>query len=175
MTASCFDECFVSDGHVVDMLRVIICVGSIHHSLYRITSINIVVRYQPLHDDVIKWKNFPGIHPSPVNSPHKGQWRGGMMFSLICAWINGWVNTRDAGDLRRHQTHYDVTVTPSKGLPFPTLCVRMSVHTLADPRLLCISLHVFNINFKLVTLSPYIWGCCSWVLFEFLKSDMRRD
>ena len=42
------------------------------------------------HDDVIKWKLFPrywpfvrGIHRSLVNSPHKGQWRGALMFSLI--------------------------------------------------------------------------------------------
>ena len=32
----------------------------------------------------------------PVNSPHKGRWRGALMFSLICAWINGWVNNYDA-------------------------------------------------------------------------------
>ena len=51
-----------------------------------------------------------GIHRSPVNSPHKGQWRGALMFSLICVWINGWINNRDAGDLRRHLAHYDVTV-----------------------------------------------------------------
>ena len=69
------------------------------------------------HDDVIKWKHFPrywpfvwGIHRSPVNSAHKGQWRGALMFSLICVWTNGWVNNRDAGDLRRHRAHYDVTV-----------------------------------------------------------------
>ena len=69
------------------------------------------------HDDVIKWKNFPrywpfvrGIHRSPVNSPHKGQWRGALMFSLICDWINGWVNNREAGDLRRHRGNYDVIV-----------------------------------------------------------------
>ena len=49
------------------------------------------------HDDVIKWKYFPrywtfvrGIHRSPVNSPHKGQWRGTLIFSSICAWINCW-------------------------------------------------------------------------------------
>ena len=30
--------------------------------------------------------------------------------SLICAWINGWVNNRRAGDLRRYRAHYDVTV-----------------------------------------------------------------
>ena len=44
---------------------------------------------------------------------HKGQWRGALMFSLICAWINGWVNTREAGDIRRHRTHYDVIVMNS--------------------------------------------------------------
>ena len=45
-----------------------------------------------------------------VNPPHKGQWRGALMFSLILAWTNGWVNNRDAGDLRRYRAHYDVTV-----------------------------------------------------------------
>ena len=50
------------------------------------------------------------IHWSPMNSPHKGQWRGALMFSLICAWMNGWVNSREAGDLRRQRAHYDVTV-----------------------------------------------------------------
>ena len=69
------------------------------------------------HDDVIKWKPFPrywpfvrGIHQSPVNSPHKGQWRGALIFSLSCVWINGWVNNREAGDLRRYRAHYDVIV-----------------------------------------------------------------
>ena len=51
-----------------------------------------------------------GIHRSPGNSPHKGQWRGALVFSLICDWTNGWVNKRDAGVLRRYRTHYDVTV-----------------------------------------------------------------
>ena len=69
------------------------------------------------YDDVIKWKHFPrywpfvrGIHRSPGNSPHKGQWRGTLMFSLICVWIYGWVNNREAGDLRRYRAHYDVIV-----------------------------------------------------------------
>ena len=69
------------------------------------------------HDDVIRWNHFPrnwpfvrGIHRSPVNSPHKGQWRGALMFSLICVWINDWVNNREAGDLRRYRAHYDVIV-----------------------------------------------------------------
>ena len=47
---------------------------------------------------------------SPVNSPHKGQWRGTLMFSLIYAWISDWVNNHVSGDLRRHRAHYDVNV-----------------------------------------------------------------
>ena len=44
------------------------------------------------------WPFVRGIHWSPVNSPHKGQWR----------WV--WTDNRDAGDLRRNRAHYDVTV-----------------------------------------------------------------
>ena len=69
------------------------------------------------HYEVIKWTHFPrywpfvrGIYQSPVNSPHKGQWRGALMFSLICVWINGWVNNHEAGDWRGHRAHYDVIV-----------------------------------------------------------------
>ena len=51
-----------------------------------------------------------GNSPVPVNSPHKGQWRGALMFSFIYAWINDWVNNREAGDLRRQYGHYDVIV-----------------------------------------------------------------
>ena len=69
------------------------------------------------HNDVINWKLFlrywpfvRGIRRSPVNSAYKGQWCGGLMFSLVYVWINGWVNNREAGDLRRYRVHYDVTV-----------------------------------------------------------------
>ena len=69
------------------------------------------------HYDVIKWKHFPpywpfvrGIHWSPVNSPHKGQWSGVLMFSSICAWTNGCANNRDITEWRCHGAHYDVTV-----------------------------------------------------------------
>ena len=78
--------------------------------------------HHPLtHDDVIKWRHFPcdwpfvleftgRIHRSPVNSPRKGQWRGALTFSLICVWINGWINNDEAGGLRRHRPHYNVIV-----------------------------------------------------------------
>ena len=86
------------------------------------------------HDDVIKWKHFPrywpfvrGIHRSPVNSPHKGQWRVALMFSLICAWINGWVNNGEAGEFRRHCAHYDVTVMDWNGQ------AKAAQNTILDP------------------------------------------
>ena len=69
------------------------------------------------HADIIKWKHFLhywpfvlGIHQSLVNSPHKGQQCRALMFSLIRAWTNGWVNNQDTGDLRCHHAHCDVTV-----------------------------------------------------------------
>ena len=77
----------------------------------------------PSHDDVIKWKHFlrywpfvRGIHRywSPVNSLHKGQCRRALMFSMICVWINSWVNNHEARDLRRCRSRYDVTVVTSE-------------------------------------------------------------
>ena len=59
------------------------------------------------------WPFVRGIHRSPLNSPHKGQWRGALMFSSICAWTNDWVDNRDAGDVRRHRPNYDVTIMKS--------------------------------------------------------------
>ena len=47
---------------------------------------------------------------SPVNSSHKVQWGRALMCSLICAWTNRSANNGDAGDLRWHRAHYDVTV-----------------------------------------------------------------
>ena len=66
------------------------------------------------HDDVIKWKHFPRhwqFVRYPRWIPHtKGQWREALVFSLICVWTNGWVNSRKAGDLRRYHAHYDIIV-----------------------------------------------------------------
>ena len=59
--------------------------------------------------DVIRRKHFLH-HQSLVNSPHKGQWHRALVFSLICACTNGWVNSRNASDFRCHRAHYDVTV-----------------------------------------------------------------
>ena len=82
------------------------------------------------NDDVINWKHFTRYWPFvrviqrlPVNSPHKGQWRGALMFSLICTWINGWVNNRKAGDLILHRAHYGVTVIQV----FATHCIKWCI------------------------------------------------
>ena len=69
------------------------------------------------HDNDINWEHFPryrpfvtGIHWSLVDSPHKGQWHRVFMFSWICPWTNGWTNSQDVGDLKRHRAHYCVTI-----------------------------------------------------------------
>ena len=101
----------------------------LYHTISRVYNIDISLIYHIYayisvtvqhHDDVMKWKHFPrywlfvwGIHWSPVNSPHKGQWRGALMLSLIFSWTNDWANNRNAGDFRRHHAHYAVTVTLS--------------------------------------------------------------
>ena len=87
---------------------------------------------------VHKYKNFSKYVPDnkvhganmgfPVKSPHKGQWRGALMFSLICARINGRVNNVEAGDLRRNHAHYDVAVMP-----------RWFVYVVADPMFFAVS------------------------------------
>ena len=68
------------------------------------------------HDDVIALLAIcAGNSPVTGEFPAKGQWRGVLMFSLICVWINGWVSNREASDLRRHRAHYDIT-----GMPWTT-------------------------------------------------------
>ena len=52
-----------------------------------------------------------------TNSPHNGQRRGALIFSLSCTWTNGCANNLDAGDLRRHRAHYDVTAMELMACP----------------------------------------------------------
>ena len=62
------------------------------------------------HDDVIKWKHFRRCWPF-VREIHRSLSQRPVTrsfdISLICAWINRWVNTGEAGDLRRHRARYD--------------------------------------------------------------------
>ena len=111
------------DWNINDMMIVLNKVAMFHWSLWN-TFLQISSTHHWMcgkhmsHDDVIKWKHFPrywpfvrGIHQWPVNSPHKGQWRCCLMYSLTSAWMNDCVN--NPGDLRRHRAHHDVTVIMS--------------------------------------------------------------
>ena len=82
---------------------------------------NLYFLQQKLYWTVLE-KTVPGEFPA-----HKGQWRGALMFSLICVWINGWVKNREVGDLRRHRAHYDVIVMKT-GLHDPTPIARWCGH-----------------------------------------------
>ena len=114
-----------------------------------------------MQDDVTKWKHFPlcwhfvrGIHRSPMNSQHKRQWRGALMFSLICAWINAWVNNREAGDLRRHRAHCDAIVMVKQGASLVLIYWN--------------ALYVLNLFYVFKDNSYYLTG------FMFVLSSTRR-
>ena len=70
------------------------------------------------HDDVIKCKHFPRHWPfcagnSTVTAEFPSQRPVTRVFSLICAWTNGWVNNRDSGNLMRHRAYNNVIVMRS--------------------------------------------------------------
>ena len=73
-----------------------------------------MTQFSAIHDDVIKWKHFTGHLCGEFTGhrwiPHTKASDAELWCSLICARINGWVNNREAGDLRRYRGHYDVTV-----------------------------------------------------------------
>ena len=110
------------------------------------------------HDDIIKWKHFrrywpfvQGIHWSPMNSPHKGQWRGAWMFSLICAWTENWVNTWDTGDLRCHRSHYDLNIM---NWPVDIIPVKNCTWNF-----LSYNSYEFHLKFQLQFQLKFIWIC----------------
>ena len=133
------------------------------------------------HDDIIKWKHFQrnwpfarGIHRSPVNSPHKGQWRGALMFTLICARINGWVNNCEAGDFRRNLAHYDVIVMRWYYTLFSNISSNIHPHG-TDNYLTHVTVvwHCVDIT-KLIMLSNGKGKLRSKPLFWFLNNIIRK-
>ena len=71
----------------------------------QITSLMIV--YSTVYSGADQGKHESSVLPAFVRGIHRWSAKA-LMFSLICAWINGWVNNREADDLRRHRAHYDV-------------------------------------------------------------------
>ena len=67
--------------------------------------------FKIFHDDVIKCKHLPRYKPFVTGDfPAQRPVTRSFDVSLICAWINVWVNNRVAGDLRRHRAHYEVII-----------------------------------------------------------------
>ena len=95
--------------------------------------------FHSTHDDVIKWTHFPrywsfvrGIHQSPVNSPHKGQWRGALMFYLnkrLSKQSWGWWLETPSHPLWRHcnavimSIHMDGNLHTPDWLPFQQMAL----------------------------------------------------
>ena len=119
---------------------------------------------------------WAGNSPVPVNSPHKGQWRGALMFSLIYAWLNDWVNNREAGDLRRHRGHYDVNVMTkpcgrwSNALLLVLTSVVMSVEEIPSnhlPTNICSNQHDDVIKWKqFPRYCPFVRGTHRWPVYS---------
>ena len=95
---------------------------------------------------------------SPVNSPHKGQWRGASMFPLTFAWINAWVTNREAGDLWRHRAHHDVIVMYVSKTHITH--IKQSVY-------IRYFLHALNENYCRA-------DCILWYPFQAIHWEMRR-
>ena len=103
-----------------------------------------------------------GILRSPVNSPHKGQWRGALVFCFNSAWTNSCANNRDAGDLRRHRAHHDVTVMLKGGDTTTEICVFPAQTKLPK-------------NVQILPVLTCIWlkyDCCVWIQIS-QKFDLK--
>ena len=86
------------------------CLGLGHETMVCAVCLSIFLWHHQMETFSVLLATCAGIHRWPVNSPHKGQWRGALVLFLICAGIKGWVNSRGAGDLRCRRAHYNVTV-----------------------------------------------------------------
>ena len=143
----------------------------------------------PYHDDVIKWKHIPrywpfvrGIHRSPVTSDAE-LW----YFNWSATWINGWVNSREACDLRRHRAHYDATVMTSsrKGYLSEKVFIPFELNDKDHSSLLCDpdpDLHYFNSFNQVLANSNYfteayfkehINKCCDKDAFSMCHLNIR--
>ena len=92
-----------------------------------------------------------GIHWSAVNSLHKGQWHGALIFSLICAWINDWVNNREAGDQICHNAyHCNVLSNTSVKKTHSNLLKPFNLSRQSDAYMYPKSSHCFSYNGSLL-------------------------
>ena len=115
------------------------------------------------HVDFIKWKHYPcywsfvrGIQWSLVDSPQKRPVT--RMFSLICAYTNGWANNQDAGDLGCHRAHYDVTVMKGpamwKASPCPEVTMTCCQLLFVGGNVMVLTIHGKNMNMVYRAINP---------------------
>ena len=113
-----------------------------------------------------------GIYRSPVNSPYKGQWHWALMFSLICVWINDWVNNREAGDLRRHRAHYDVTIMEPRESNFRAPLFPRFYELLKQWSPIKYHLHIVQVTWQPTNINSWCpgWTGCNfnYVWFSFV-------
>ena len=115
-----------------------------------------------------------------VNSPHQGQCRGALMFSLICAWTNAWVNNRDAGDLRRHGARYDVSYA-SVCAKFSVKCVLRESCTIGCQVFLMNIFFSYDVGFRksystymaLITLKDQLINLVRWWYISWFLKGLR--
>ena len=97
-------------------------------------------------------------------------WRGALMFSLICVWINGWVNNREAVDLRRYRGHYDVIVMQDFKNP-ATFPREKWINSLALERF---KQNFRQIIFKLISVTDG-WGISCKIVLRWMPLDLTDD
>ena len=101
--------------------------------------------------------------------------------SLICAWTNGWVNNRDAGDLRRHHAHYDVTVMWIRVLvkhipmwPWNGFIVDPGANALPQPTLTFCPLDHIVHQLNRYRTRQCILKCCLLDVSHFVEASISR-
>ena len=110
------------------------------------------------------------------NSPVPGEFPRALMFTLICARINGWVNNRGADDLRRHRAHSDVIVMKISGNKMDSC--NIYIRCLSLQRTKTCAQFVHNYPYVFVYVYTYAEWCifmskvicicrCLWIQFHF--------
>ena len=108
------------------------------------------------------------------------------MFSLICVWINDWVNNGEAGDLRRYRIHYDVIVMgylvksthlvlAKSNWPFiPTICNHVKPHN--DHVMLTLSVPYMQIVvLQCNVVSHWLGAYIFWSLYDISNTKATTE
>ena len=94
------------------------------------------------------------------------------MFSLICAWINGWVNNRESGDLRRYRAHYDVIIMWLRIYALPGLS--KFVESYRNCNFILVSFRYSGKLALLYILDIFEFNCCYIYISQNISSEATR-